>query len=677
VQDEPIIVTATRSGSEIEEIPVSVSVVEQEAIAEQLQQNRNVLTSLEALVPGLNVQNSENRGSCQTRVRGRAVSFQVNGVPVNEDLRQGSCTGPFTISPFAIARIEVVRGGTALYGAGSPGGIINLVTRRGSSERLSLDATAQTSFNTADSDDTFTTDLYLGAGQRVGAFDYYVGAAVTDGGLVRDAEGDPVYSTAFDAIDLLGSFGLELPAGSELRLTTTFHDEDVGASFYPSGRLLPGTDISEIVPVASHPQIDEAGDRNVTAALRYTHPDLLAHAVDISLFYQDQSIRQRDNFFDAAEGDFFFATNRENSRLGFRSALVRSYGIGAAELKTSYGFDFTRNSFLRFTVDPAQDQRIIGYISPQVVLRTYAFFGQAELSVGDFTLTGGARHELYRGEITDEGFVAGLPGAATPGAFGKSDLTLFNAGMVYRLTEGVQLYAGFSQGAELSQLGRAARGLRDASRLTPEPATSDQYEAGIRGRAGALRFGLAGYYSTSESAALLQADPSCGTTSPICPLIPLRVPQRFHGFEANAEWAPSDTLSLSGIVTYQRGKVFDRSLDRFINYATDVVVPLRITARAEWRPIEPLKLAVQANHYGASGFFSPAEEGLGFIESEAVTLLSGSARYEIGPGAVYMAADNLLNESYVSPGNQPSGAGGFNYYRAPGRRLTLGYTARF
>jgi iron complex outermembrane recepter protein len=673
---EEIIVTATRSGSPLEALPISVSVADEAEIAAQLRQNRNILSGLEALVPGLNIQPSESRGSCLTRVRGRAVSFQLNGVPVNEDLRQGSCTGPFTISPFALERIEVVRGGTALYGAGAPGGIINLITKRGRSEDLAIDLTAQTSFNTERSDDTVTTDLYAGAGQRLGAFDYYVAAAYTDGGRIRDAKGDPLLSSAYDSVDLLGSFGLELPGESELRLITTFHHEDVGRQFYPSGALIPGTDIAEVVEVTPNPQVDQGRDRNLTATLGYSHPNLLAHAVTLSLFYQNQSIKQRDNFFTAAAGDSFFSSNRRNQRFGFRSAAVRDYALGPdLSLKTSYGFDYTRNALFRFVVDAAEN--VTSALSPEIVLRTYAPFAQAELSAGRLTLTGGARHEWYRGEITDRAFRTGLPGVPAPGDIGKSELTLFNLGAVYRLTADVQLYAGFSQGAELSQLGRAARNIRNPATLTPEPATSDQYEAGVRGTIGALRFGAAGYYSESDSAALLQADPSCAGISPICPLIPLRSPQRFHGFEAELGWKIDPAFELSGIFTLQRGKVFDAAQNRFINYATDVVVPLRITGRADWTPAERTGIGLQLTHYGASSFFTPAEAGLGLIDTKAVTLVSASARYAIGPAELYISADNLLDEDYISPDNQAAGSGSFAYYRGAGRRLTLGVAARF
>jgi iron complex outermembrane receptor protein len=264
-----------------------------------------------------------------------------------------------------------------------------------------------------------------------------------------------------------------------------------------------------------------------------------------------------------------------------------------------------------------------------------------------------------------------------PGAIGRSSLTLVNAGAVYRLTQDVQLYAGFSQGAELSQLGRAARRIGNPGTLTPEPATSDQYEAGIRGALRGVRFGAAVYHSRSASAALLQADPSCAGIAPLCPLIPLRSPQRFNGAEADIAWQATPQFALAGVFTLQRGKVFNDDLDRFINYATDVVVPLRVTGRADWTPTERTGVGLQVTHYGASSFFSPAEQGLGFVESSAVTLLSASVRHAIGPAELYLSADNLLNENYISPNNQAAGAGSFAYYRGAGRRLTFGMAARF
>jgi iron complex outermembrane receptor protein len=671
----PIIVTATRSGTALENLPVSVSVVSEEDLQEQLRQNRNILTALEFTVPGLNIQAPEDRSSCGGQIRGRGASFQINGVPVNEDLRPGSCTAPFALSPFAIERVEVVRGGTALYGAGAPGGIINLVTRRAKGRDLEIDLTAQTSFNTDVSDDTFATDLYVGAGQDLGGFDYYVGAGYTDADRQRSGNGNPVFSNAFEAIDLVGSVGLELGEAT-INLTVTYHDENRGADFYPEGAFLPGSDeVASVIEVAPHPQADEAGDRSTTAILSFNHPDLLAHDVTLALFFQDQEIIQRDNFFDVSFGDDFFASNRENSRLGLRSTFVRSYEIGGSNLKTSYGIDFTRNDFLRFIVDPVGEDTITGYITPAFFLETLAPFAQAEFTVGSLTVTGGVRHEWYSGAIEEEGFDPTLPRAATPGDFADSELTLWNAGAVYQLSDDMQLYAGFSQGAELSQLGRAARGAINPSEISNEPATSDQYELGLRGDAGSVSYGVAAYYAESDASSQIQPDPSCAGET-FCPLIPLRIPERFWGLEAQAQWQVLENLQLAGVFTLQRGEVLDEDSGEFINFSTDRTVPLRITARADWQPVANLDVGLQVTHYGASSFFTPTQLEIGFAESDAVTLAAANISYDLGPVRIYAAADNLFDEVYINPAAQGDGIDFFNF-EAPGRRVTIGVSGRF
>lgn len=674
-ESDAIIVTATRSGTELENLPLSVSVVDEEELQTQLRQNRSILNALEFTVPGLSIQAPEDRSSCGSQIRGRNASFQINGVPVNEDLRAGSCTAPFAITPFAVERVEVVRGGTALYGAGAPGGIINLQTRRAKGRDLEIDVTAQTSFNTDVSRDTFTTDLYLGAGQDLGSFDYYIGAGYTDGGRSRSGNGNPVLSSDFEAIDLVGSFGLDM-GQARISFTGTYHDENKCRDFYPEGVFLPGSDeVASVIEVAPHPQVGEAGDRSATAILSFNHPDLLAHDVTLALFYQDQRIIQRDNFFDAAFGDDFFASNRENSRLGLRSTFVRSYDIGASQLKTSYGMDYTRNDFLRFTVDPISEDRLIGYITPAFYLETLAPFAQAEVTAGALTLTGGVRHEWYSGAIEQEGFDPTLLRAATPGVFANSELTLWNAGAVYRLSDALQLYAGFSQGAELSQLGRAARGALDPGAISNEPATSDQYELGLRGNSGAVSYSAAIYRATSDASSQIQPDPSCAGET-FCPLIPLRIPERAWGVEAQAQWAVLDNLQLAGVFTLQRGEVFDEGAGEWINFSTDRAVPLRITARADWQPVEKLSIGAQVTHYGDSSFFTPTQEDFGFVDSEAVTLASANVGYDLGRVRLYLAADNLFDDVYVNPASQGDGLDFFNY-EAPGRRVTIGVSGRF
>jgi iron complex outermembrane receptor protein len=206
-----ITVTASRSGEAIEDLPVAVTVLDEAALARQLQQSGDILRALDFTVPGLNL-STGGRSQCLTRVRGRVPAFQINGVPANQDLRPSNCNSAFQISPFALERVEVVRGATALFGAGAPGGIINLITRRARSEQLEVDAVARTGFNPDGASGTFQTDLYAGLGRRVGVFDFYLGAGYQDYGVGRDPNGERVVGTAFESVSLNGSAGAEAVA---------------------------------------------------------------------------------------------------------------------------------------------------------------------------------------------------------------------------------------------------------------------------------------------------------------------------------------------------------------------------------------------------------------------------------------------------------------------------------
>lgn len=673
---DEIVITASRTGTLLKDLPLSVSTINEEDLQTQLRQTKNILSSLEFAVPGLNITAGEERKACNSTVRGRKVSYQINGVPVNVDLRPGDCSGPFQISPFALERVEVVRGGTALYGSGSPGGIINMVTRRASSEALEIDMTAQTSFNTSNSSGTFTTDIYAGLGRQVGEMDYYAGASFTRGGASRSPSGSYVLAGPHDAYQFVGSFGADLGEG-DIRVFGTYYDESPSVETFPDGTVIPGTDVINIVLPPAHPFVSQASKTNATFSIAYHHPDLLGHDVSASLFWQKQNTQQRRNFLAPNDVNFFFSSDEQNRRLGLRTTLVREYDIGSGNFKTSYGFDYSSNGFYRIRLDPNTAERtVIGYVSPEVILRTYAFFGQAEAKFGDLSLSVGVREELYRGEVTDKDFDATLSDVATPGDIGKSSLTLFNAGLVYELTSNIQLYGGYSQGAELTQLGRAARAQSDPSIISPEPAPSEQFEVGLRGAYEALTFGLAAYSSKSEFGSRVTVDPSCAGQA-FCPFIPLRVPERYKGFEANVSWAVTDNLDLSSVLTIQRGKAFLAAANRFVNFSSARAVPLRITTAAQWRPTEASSLGLQVTHYGASSYFNTDEIALGAIESEAVTLVSANASYKVGHGQFYIAASNLLNNEYVNPVGVVAGTNSRNYHFAAGRRVTLGYAARF
>lgn len=671
---DEMVVTAARSAEAIREIPTAVSVVDEEEFRRQLALTGDVLRALDVTVPGLNL-SAGGRSQCLTTIRGRTPSFQINGVPANQDLRPSNCNSAFQLSPFAIERVEVARGATALFGAGSPGGIVNLITRRASSEALEVDAVAQTSFNTGEASGTFQTDLYAGAGQDLGRFDYYFGAGYQNFDVERDPDGGRVVGTEFDSVAVNGALGFEASDKVRLRLTGTWYTEDPGTEFNADGAEVElGVPFPRVIAVEDNPFRDQGVDKQYTLAVSLDADDVLGHSLYIAAFRQAQVFRQRANFqdFNAGAPDFF-SDDRENSTTGLRVTLKRPFEIGRASASIEYGVDYQRNRLLRLLLDPADPSIVTGFIAPEVTLNTVGLFGQGDVRLGRVRLTGGVRQEFYRGAIGDELAGLGLSGTGTPGDFDEAGLLLINGGVIIDLAKALQLYASYNQGAELTQLGRAARNADDASLISPEPAISDQYELGVRGDAGPVTLSAAAFYSESDAASLLQPDPSCAGQS-FCPLIPLRVPQRVWGVEGTISARLADVIETGGVFTWQRGEIFDEDLARFIPFGADTVSPTRFTAYLDVTPVERLSIFAQATYIAEGNFFSAAEQGLGFINTPSVFLADLQASFEVGPGVFTAGASNLFDNRYE---NTTLAGGGFTPTLAEGRRLTVGYRARF
>lgn len=131
-----IVVSATRIETPIEQSGSSISVIDANDI--QWQHATDAQASLK-LVPGLQFTQSGGPGTASSVfIRGANANHTlvlVNGIRVNSNT-----TGSFNLSTIptaAIERIEVLRGPqSALYGSDAIGGVINIVTRKGTSQPL-------------------------------------------------------------------------------------------------------------------------------------------------------------------------------------------------------------------------------------------------------------------------------------------------------------------------------------------------------------------------------------------------------------------------------------------------------------------------------------------------------------------------------------------------------------
>lgn len=65
-----IVVTATRTGAPLEQLPVSATVIDEQELAQQLDYNTNILRAVEFAAPGVSPQ-GEGRIGCFVGIRGR------------------------------------------------------------------------------------------------------------------------------------------------------------------------------------------------------------------------------------------------------------------------------------------------------------------------------------------------------------------------------------------------------------------------------------------------------------------------------------------------------------------------------------------------------------------------------------------------------------------------------
>ncbi len=124
-----VVVTASRRAQSSAEVPASVAVLSPRDL-----EVRNIVALDDALryIPGVHVQESQVnvRGSAGFAYNtGSRVLLLLDGMPILTPDSEGI---PFDALPFAqIERIEVLKGpGSALYGSGALGGVINVITRR-------------------------------------------------------------------------------------------------------------------------------------------------------------------------------------------------------------------------------------------------------------------------------------------------------------------------------------------------------------------------------------------------------------------------------------------------------------------------------------------------------------------------------------------------------------------
>src|SRR5690606_30499041 len=186
--EAPIIVSAARTQLPASALPLTIDVIDSEALDRQVQISGTTIDAVSALLPSFSPTREKLSGSGES-LRGRSPLYAINSIPQSTPVRDGSRDG-YTIDPFFIDRVEVIYGSNALQGIGATGGVVNQVTARapsrdGVSVRTLLQGTAADGFD----GETLGGKVAALAGWRAGPLDASLGAAFERRGAFRDGHG--------------------------------------------------------------------------------------------------------------------------------------------------------------------------------------------------------------------------------------------------------------------------------------------------------------------------------------------------------------------------------------------------------------------------------------------------------------------------------------------------------
>ncbi|MDN7126129.1 TonB-dependent receptor [Pseudidiomarina sp. 1APR75-33.1] len=509
--DERIKITASRTEQTTATIPATVTVIDGADLRQQLASADTLSDVLGNLVPAFSPSRQKLTSSGET-LRGREPLYLIDGVPQSNPLRNGA-RASYTIDPLMIERVEIIHGASAIQGMGASGGIINIVTKsaeQGASHEVNAGITAPTS-ETSEGLSYRTGYLFRGASGDVSAV---AGVQLRSTGMYVDgngqligvdmAQGDTMDSESYD---VFAKLGYRIDANQSLEVMLNHFDME-GNGDYSSV----GGDRSTGEPTLSveEPAAGEAPRNKVTTTtVTYRNTDVLGADLNWQLFSQDFSALYGGGtyatFQDPAYGDNIFDQSRNDSQK-YGSRLTMNWNkVADLPIAVSSGVDYLRDSTFQ---ELAQTGR---KWVPETTFDNWAPFAQVRYRNQGLTLSGGVRYEYGKLNVDDFTTLASYGSVFVEGGEPSFNELLPNVGAVYELTGDWRVFASYSEGFSMPDVGRVLRGISQpnlsvASFLDLQPVIADNQEIGIEYRGNALNLSASYFTSDSDLGARLQAD---------------------------------------------------------------------------------------------------------------------------------------------------------------------------
>ncbi|KZK86111.1 Ferric aerobactin receptor precursor [Pseudovibrio sp. Ad13] len=562
--DLTVVVTASRTEESISSIPGTVQVISGEELQQAVAANGSLASALSRLVPGYSL---DNQGLTDTgqNFRGRSAQILVNGTPRTTELR-GLRRALSLVDPDSIERIEIVNGASAIYGNGATGGVINIITKTAEKEGLSGSVSTTVSGSERDWSDSADLTTSLSAGFRQDGKSIQLNGQFKNTGDRFDGAGDQISEdpmtgqgggSGIEQYNVSGQVGFEAETfdlSIYANLVKMEQDIKYNTIYAPES-----VSVDKSSPYQGLPVLEDS--KNISAKLNFYDLGVFGDA-QLEVYYNNSEKRAAFVPFSAAnpieykpeplKGQSVLLAKQAGVRSTINTDLSKLY----EGLELTWGADYTFNDIAQTTTDGRD------IISP-MTQHGYAFFAQVAAPVTDmFEVRGGVRHERYNLELDSfvrpEAKVLGYSNDFTAHTFLAAkesySATVFNLGGVAHLTDELDVFAGFSQGFSVPDVGsftRRARpdnpfvpdGIVKFDDFAPDAVVVNNFEFGTRYDTKKLSVAASAFYSTSDEG--VNFDDATQTVS--------QAKERIWGAELTVRSQLNDALGLGAVLAYQEG----------------------------------------------------------------------------------------------------------------------------
>ncbi len=636
--DDAVVVTATRFPERALDVPIGITVISAQRIAESSAATLPELLSQEA---GIVARDSTGSPDRQIDMRGFGVSGDqntlvlLNGQRLNEIELTSVRWSAIPLG--SIERIEILRGaGSVLYGGGATGGTINIITREPASGAREAVLSASAG--------TYGTREWRG---RVATANDTMGLMLnfndqssdnfrTNNRLEQTNVGGELRVLG-DKHQLAFRFGLD---NQSLRLPGERTAAELASD--PRGTRRPGDYSSRDGAQASISGSTDLGFGEFAADLGYRNSARAA-------LLRDYTFGVFDTYTDTRVEVWSFTPRL---KVPFQ-AFGFSHSVVVGMDWDDWDYDSRRAGSLETLNAP-----VARVVSSQ---KNQAFYVQSQTAVSDRTkLTLGMRQ--HRVQMTAADLV-------NPAAYAQGEKTSmprsWEVGLRHQFTPATAVYGRAGESFRISTVDESYSQFGgpffDSIITLLEPQTSRDRELGIEHRAGRLRARASAYSMDLQNEIHYFAPTFSNINLP---------PTRRRGLEFDVAWEASPTLSLFGNLSLVEAKFRDGRIGGVDVSGKSIPLVPDHTANAgfSWRVAEATRLNGVVRHVGKA-WYDNDQTNTFPSEMPAYTLVDLKVTQQWRDWSLSLAANNLLDKQYYNYGIRNGAGTSFNAYPQAGRTL--------